>query len=151
MAVKPKDWDEHDARIMQALRHDLEACAAADETKVEDAQDSIEETVKTLLSRLRQATEAPTPLLGDPKFRAGELVNYKVTAKVGKIELEKWVPMHIVGMHLTADNERVYWTYTLSNDPPGPWHNGEVCFSGAKESELFAIPPGTEPRGKTDA
>jgi hypothetical protein len=71
-----------------------------------------------------------------PEFFMGQGVFYTVTAEspAGPVEAVKF--FYIVGCRMASDTEKRLWTYSLSNDPPRPWHYGEVQYSGVRASEI---------------
>jgi len=71
-----------------------------------------------------------------PKFWPGQGVWYEVSASAGGVSLSKWSHYYIVGVHMGSDTERRTWSYWLSNDPPAPWHYGEVNFTRVPEDKL---------------
>lgn len=71
-----------------------------------------------------------------PKFLPGQGVWFEVTATAGDVALSQWVHFYIVGVAMSSDTERRLWTYSLSYDPPAPWHYGKVHFTGVAESKL---------------
>jgi hypothetical protein len=46
---------------------------------------------------------------------------------------------------MSSDTERRLWSYSLSNDPPAPWHYGEVQFSNVPEGKLKLEKPEPQP------
>lgn len=71
-----------------------------------------------------------------PEFWPGQGVWFEVVAEVGGIKLGKWAHFYIVGCSMSSDNNSRYWEYTLSNDPPGPWHYGKVFAQGVRGDKL---------------
>ena len=79
-----------------------------------------------------------------PQFWPGQGVWYEVRAKspTGK-DLTGWEHFFIVGCKMASDTERRLWTYSLSQDPPGPWHYGTVQFKKVAEKDLrLELPEG---------
>lgn len=71
-----------------------------------------------------------------PKFLPGQGVWFEVDATTNGVTLSQWVHFYIVGVSMSSDTERRLWTYSLSYDPPAPWHYGTVHFVGVAESKL---------------
>ncbi len=61
-----------------------------------------------------------------PEFWPGQGVWFEVHAEAAGQKMSKWVHYYIVGCHMDADIDDRYWVYSLSNDPPAPWHYGTV-------------------------
>lgn len=77
-----------------------------------------------------------------PQFWPGQGVWYEVSATVQGVELKGWKRFYVVGCTMTSDTERRLWTYSLSYDPPGPYHYGTTHFSGVNERKLSLVNPG---------
>lgn len=71
-----------------------------------------------------------------PEFLPGQGVFFEVTAQAAGQTLSKWAHFYIVGCRMESDTERRYWVYDLSNDPPRPWHYGEVSFTAIRGDKL---------------
>jgi hypothetical protein len=65
-----------------------------------------------------------------PEFWPGQGVWFEVTAEAAGRKLAQWVHFYVVGCRMESDTERRLWTYSLSYDPPGPWHYGTTHFTG---------------------
>ena len=77
-----------------------------------------------------------------PEYWPGQGVWFKATATsaTGKV-LSEWEHFYIVGCQMSSDNERRFWLYDLSQDPPGPWNYGTVQIKGAKGRDLSLVNP----------
>jgi hypothetical protein len=64
-----------------------------------------------------------------PEFWPGQGVWFEVAAEAAGKKLAQWVHFYIVGCSMDSDTERRFWTYSLSYDPPAPWHYGAVHFT----------------------
>ena len=71
-----------------------------------------------------------------PEFWPGQGVWFQVDAVAAGVTLTQWVHFFIVGCSMGSDMEKRYWTYSLSYDPPQPWHGGKVHFSGIRGDKL---------------
>ena len=69
-------------------------------------------------------------------FLPGQGVFFDVEAEVNGIKLSKRSHFYIVGCRLTSDTEKIYCVYDLSNDPPGPYHYGEVQYRNVPADKL---------------
>ena len=76
-----------------------------------------------------------------PEFMPGQGVWFKIDATAAGKTFPQWVHFYVVGCALGADTERRYWTYSLSYDPPAPWHYGTVHFSGISGDKLTLEKP----------
>ena len=76
-----------------------------------------------------------------PEFWPGQGVWFLVDAKAGGVTLMQWVHFYIVGCKMTSDTERRLWEYSLSYDPPAPWHYGTTHFTGISGRKLFLEKP----------
>jgi hypothetical protein len=76
-----------------------------------------------------------------PEFWPGQRVWFKVEAEAAGKKLSQWVQFQIVGCAMESDTERQYWSYSLSYDPPGPWHYGTVHFRGIHGDQLCLEKP----------
>jgi hypothetical protein len=79
-----------------------------------------------------------------PKFLPGQGVYFEVTADAGGVHLSRWAHFYVVGVQMGSDTERRLWTYSLSYDPPAPWHYGTVHFTRISEDKLRLNDPSTE-------
>ncbi len=75
-----------------------------------------------------------------PEFWPGQGVWFVVEAAVSGIKLRKSVHFFIVGVSMSSDTERRLWHYSLSNDPPAPWHYGVVQHVGVSADKLSLTP-----------
>lgn len=73
-----------------------------------------------------------------PKFWPGQGVYYdeKFVAASGSETIVR-NHFYIIGCHMGSDTEKRLWTYTISNDPPSPYHYGKASYTEIKESALF--------------
>lgn len=76
-----------------------------------------------------------------PEFWPGQGVYYQVQAEAAGKTLKQWVHFFIVGCAMTSSDTKRYWTYSLSYDPPRPWHYGEIHFKGVVGSQLSLTKP----------
>lgn len=76
-----------------------------------------------------------------PEFLPGQGVWFKVEAEAAGKKLKQFMHFYIVGCSMDADTERRFWTYSLSYDPPRPWHYGEVHYRGIKGDRLHLDKP----------
>lgn len=75
-----------------------------------------------------------------PEFWPGQGVFYQVTAEAGGTKLTKWVHYFVVGCQMDSGTDDRFWTYSLSNDPPGPYHYGSVQHTGVKARDMRLEP-----------
>jgi hypothetical protein len=78
-----------------------------------------------------------------PEFMPGQGVWFEVEAEAAGKKLRQWIHFYIVGCAMTSDTERRLWTYSLSYDPPAPWHYGKIHFTGIKGDQLRLEVPRT--------
>ncbi len=71
-----------------------------------------------------------------PEFWPGQGVWFEVEAEAAGKKLTQWVHFYIVACAMSSDTERRYWTYSLSYDPPQPWHYGTVHFKNIRGDKL---------------
>lgn len=71
-----------------------------------------------------------------PAFVPGQGVWYEVEAEAAGKKLRQWVHFYIIGCTMTSDTENRLWTYSLSYDPPAPWHYGTTHFTGIGAAQL---------------
>lgn len=76
-----------------------------------------------------------------PEYLPGQGVWCEVTAQAAGKTLRSWEFFYIVGCSMSSDTERRVWTYSLSNDPPAPWHYGTVQMSGVSADKLRITKP----------
>lgn len=76
-----------------------------------------------------------------PEFMPGQGVFFEVTADAAGVALTQWVHFYIVGCQMESDTDSRYFTYTLSYDPPGPYHYGTVHFSRIRGEKLRLVKP----------
>ena len=79
---------------------------------------------------LKKALEA------GPKYLPGQGVFCLIETVKHGVKLSGRAHFYVVGVYMTSDTERRHWVYALSNDPPGPYHYGEVQMTDVKESML---------------
>jgi hypothetical protein len=79
-----------------------------------------------------------------PQFWPGQGVWYKITGEISGFQMERWAHLYIVGCAMSSDTEQRLWTYSLSSDPPAPWHYGTVAFTGVTETALSLVDPAKE-------
>lgn len=76
-----------------------------------------------------------------PEFMPGQGVWFLIDATAAGKTLTQWCHFYIVGCSMESDTEGRYWTYSLSYslsyDPPAPWHYGTVHFKGIRAEKLF--------------
>lgn len=77
-----------------------------------------------------------TAAQGGPEFWPGQRVWFEVEAEASGVKLRQHAAFFIVGCRMESDTEKRFWSYSLSYDPPGPWHYGETHFSGIKGDKL---------------
>lgn len=72
-----------------------------------------------------------------PKFKLGDTVFYEVTAEIGGVKVSQELAFTIVAVILNSGAERHTFQYSLSIDPPQPYHYGSgVQFLGVDEEKL---------------
>jgi hypothetical protein len=71
-----------------------------------------------------------------PEFWPGQGVWFQVEADAGGIKLNQWVHFYIVGCSMDSDSDRRFWTYSLSFDPPAPYHYGKTQFANVPGDKL---------------
>lgn len=76
-----------------------------------------------------------------PKFLPGQGVWFEVEAEANGIKLAQWVHFYVVAITMSSDTERRLWTYSLSYDPPAPYHYGSFQFARIAEVKLRAQRP----------
>lgn len=76
-----------------------------------------------------------------PKFLPGQGVFYQVEAIVSNVKVSQWAHFYVVGVRMDSGTDDRFWTYTISNDPPAPYHYGTAQFSGIKEDQLLLEAP----------
>jgi len=76
-----------------------------------------------------------------PEFCPGQGVWFEVKAEAPGAKLSSWAHFYIVGCHMKSDTERRYFEYSLSQDPPGPWHYGEVHYRNVRGEDLRLAKP----------
>ena len=78
-----------------------------------------------------------------PEFMPGQGVWFEVEAAAAGKTLRQWVHFFVVGCAMTSDTERQLWTYSLSYDPPAPWHYGTMHFTNIAADRLRIEKPET--------
>jgi hypothetical protein len=76
-----------------------------------------------------------------PQFWPGQGVWFQVDAEAAGVKLSQWVHFYIVGCAMSSDTEKRLWTYSLSYDPPAPYHYGKVHFTAVAADKLRLINP----------
>jgi hypothetical protein len=77
-----------------------------------------------------------------PKFSLGEWVIYQVEAETAGVKISQPVKFCVVSISMGSDSDRRTWSYSLSTDPPQPYHHGSgVQFIGVSEKALQAKEP----------
>ncbi|MCB4863190.1 hypothetical protein K7W03_26820 [Sphingobium sp. PNB] len=76
-----------------------------------------------------------------PEFWPGQGVWFEVEAEVAGVKLKQAAHFYIVACAMESDIERRYWTYSLSADPPAPYHYGNVHFRGVRGDKLMLENP----------
>jgi hypothetical protein len=71
-----------------------------------------------------------------PEFMPGQGVYFEICAEVSGHRLSKWAHYFIVGCRMESSTDDRYWVYDLSDDPPSPYHYGEVKFKSVRAAEL---------------
>lgn len=82
-----------------------------------------------------------TALSRGPKFLPGQGVYYEIEASVGGNKMRMWAHYYVVAVWLTSTTDARVWRYSLSNDPPAPYHYGETQFRDIDESALRSEVP----------
>ncbi|MFZ5783945.1 MAG: hypothetical protein ACOY4R_27420 [Pseudomonadota bacterium] len=78
-----------------------------------------------------------------PEFWPGQGVWYEVEAYTpGGMAIKQWGHFYIVGCCMSSGTDSRFWLYSLSNDPPAPYHYGAVQFSGVSGDQLRLTNPG---------
>ena len=81
-----------------------------------------------------------------PEFLPGQGVYYEVVADANGVKLQQWVFFYVVGCAMDSGTEDRFWTYSLSYDPPAPYHYGKVHFSGIRADKLRLSAPTAPPQ-----
>lgn len=76
-----------------------------------------------------------------PEFWPGQGVYFQVEAEAAGEKLTQWVHFYIVGCRMDSGTEDRFWTYSLSYDPPQPWHYGTVHFQNIRGEKLHLEKP----------
>lgn len=76
-----------------------------------------------------------------PEFWPGQGVWFEVEAEAAGKKLTQWVYFYIVGCSMYSDSERRFWAYSLSYDPPEPWHYGMTHFVRIRGEQLHLEKP----------
>lgn len=72
-----------------------------------------------------------------PEYWPGQQVYYQEEAKTPTGEvLKAWKAFYIVGMYLDSSATERFWLYSLSDDPPQPYHYGKTKYRSVKASDL---------------
>lgn len=74
-----------------------------------------------------------------PKFLMGQGVYMEALFQGASGTIKQECHFYIVGIQMDSDTERRTYTYDLSNDPPSPWHYGEVQHRGVFEKSIAAV------------
>lgn len=79
-------------------------------------------------------------LVMGPKFHLDQRVEYSVSAEVNGVKVSQVLSFWVVGISMSSDTERLTFSYSLSSDPPRPYHYGSgVQFLGVAEKDLSAV------------
>lgn len=84
-----------------------------------------------------------------PEFWPGQGVWFEITAEIQGFKLRKWEHFYIVGCSMTSGNSNRYWVYSLSNNPPAPYHGGVVQFHGVGAAKLRLENPDEQAKATT--
>jgi hypothetical protein len=76
-----------------------------------------------------------------PEFWPGQGVWFEIQAEISGIKISKWAHFYIVGCSMGSDTEKRLWTYSLSSDPPSPYHYGTVQFTNVRSEKLALEKP----------
>ena len=76
-----------------------------------------------------------------PEFWPGQGVYFEIEAMAVGKTLRQWVHFYIVGCAMTSDDKTRYWTYSLSYDPPNPYHYGTTHYTSVKGALLRLVNP----------
>lgn len=71
-----------------------------------------------------------------PEFMPGQGVWFEIEAEAAGKKLTQWVHFFVVGCAMSSGSDRRFWTYSLSWDPPAPYHCGAVHFTGVSADRL---------------
>lgn len=71
-----------------------------------------------------------------PEFWPGQGVWFEIAAEVAGQTITKMAHFYIVGCWMDSTTDARVWKYSLSNDPPAPYHYGTVQFKGVPASKL---------------
>jgi hypothetical protein len=71
-----------------------------------------------------------------PEFWPGQGVWFEVCAEANGVKLNQWVHFYIVGCAMSSGTDDRFWTYSLSYDPPAPYHYGTVHFQNVRGDRL---------------
>lgn len=71
-----------------------------------------------------------------PRYAMGQVVEMGVSGVVGGVTISQFCLFTVVGIHMSSDTARRTYTYSLSNDPPGPYHYGKTNFTAIAEYAL---------------
>ena len=77
-----------------------------------------------------------------PEFWPGQGVYFEIdaTAPTGQV-LTQWVHFYIVGCQMDSGTDDRFWTYSLSYDPPAPYHYGKTHYTGVKGERIRLTKP----------
>lgn len=84
-----------------------------------------------------------------PEFLPGQGVYFEVVAEAQGIKLRQWAFFYVVGCAMDSGTDDRFWTYSLSFDPPAPYHFGTVHFSGVRADKLRLTNPTAPPQEST--
>lgn len=71
-----------------------------------------------------------------PKFLPGQGVLAKVKASAAGLSLEQERHFYVVGVVMDSDTDRRFWKYSLSYDPPQPYHYGTTHLTNVREEDI---------------
>lgn len=79
-----------------------------------------------------------------PEFWPGQGVFFEIVAEAAGRKLTQWAHFYIVGCDMQSGNDARYWVYSLSYDPPAPYHYGSTHFTGIRGEKLRLEKPSPE-------
>lgn len=76
-----------------------------------------------------------------PEFSPGQGVWFEIDATAAGVTLRQWVHFYVVGVRMESGCDDRFWTYSLSYDPPAPYHGGTTHFTGIRAERLRLSKP----------